>query len=258
MSIFTPEDYEKFRTLRITSVATIFDQILADEDNEQVAPETLFLQAVDQALNERRSKRIQKLITQARFPFADAAIEELDYRESRGGLNQVRMNRYARNDWSRDTLNVLITGASGSGKTHLGCAIGVAACHNEHSVRYWRMDQLALELLSVQDDHIAHRNLLNQLKEVDLLILDDFLTVGVDARATNDLFTVLADRDRRLATMVLAQSGPEYWIQMIHDRVAADSIVNRLANNSRQINLGTVDMRRELNDMQRQSGEHWE
>lgn len=64
---------------------------------------------------------------------------------------------------------------------------------------------LALELLTVHDDHIAHRNLLNQLTEVDLLILDDFLTVGVDPRATNDLFTVLADRDRRVATMVLGR-----------------------------------------------------
>ncbi|MGR6902717.1 ATP-binding protein [Glutamicibacter creatinolyticus] len=258
MSIFSPQDYEKFRALRITSVATVFEGILADEANEQVDPETLFLQAVDQALEERRDKRIQKLIAQARFPIAEAAIEELDYRASREGLNPVRMSRYARNDWSRDSVNVLITGAAGSGKTHLGCAIGVAACHNEYSVRYWRMDQLALELLTVHDDHIAHRNLLNQLTEVDLLILDDFLTVGVDPRATNDLFTVLADRDRRVATMVLAQSGPEYWVQMIHDRVAADSIVNRLANNSRRINLGTVDMRRERNNIQRQTGEHWE
>lgn len=45
---------------------------------------------------------------------------------------------------------------------------------------------------------------------------------------------------------------------MIHDRVAADSIVNRLANNSRRINLGTVDMRRERNNIQHQTGEHWE
>lgn len=258
MSIFTKEDYEKFRTLRITSVATIFETILEEEENERLTPESLFLQAVDQALEERRGNRIQKLITQAKFPFPDAAIEELDYRQSREGINPVKIGRYARNDWSRDPVNVVITGASGSGKTHLACAIGISACRNEHSVRYWRMDQLALELLTVHDDHIAHRALLNELTEVDLLIIDDLLTVGVDPRATNDLFSVLADRDGRLPTMVLSQSGPEYWVQMIHDRVAADSIVNRLANNSRRINLGSVDMRRERNLFQRQSGEHWE
>lgn len=257
MPIFTSEDHDKFKTLRITRVAEALELLLVEEANEQVPPERLFRQAVDDALEQRRSNKIERLITQARMPFADATVEELDYREGRGDLNPVQMSRYAANDWSREQLNVGITGMSGSGKTHLACAIGVAACHNEHSVRYWRMDDLALALVSVHDDHIAHRNLLNQLKEVELLILDDFLTVGVDARATNDLFGVLADRDRRAPTMVLAQTGPEYWIQMIHDRVAADSIVNRLANNSRHIKLGTVDMRREQNMRRRQTEGHW-
>lgn len=257
MTIFTSEDYEKFRTLRITKVAEALEELLNDEANDRVAPESLFRQAVDDALEVRRANRIERLIAQASFPFADASIEELDYRDERGGLNPVRMNRYAKNDWGNDKVNVVITGMSGTGKTHLACAIGIAACHNEHSVKYWRMDDLGLALVSVNDDHIAHRNLLNQLKDVDLLILDDFLTIGIDPRAANDLFTVLADRDRRLPTMVLSQTGPEYWVQMIHDRVAADSIVNRLANNSRLIKLGTVDMRREENIRMRQTEDHW-
>lgn len=257
MPIFTPEDHEKFKALKITKVAAALELLLADAANEQVLPETLFRQAVDDALESRRSARIERLVAQAGLPFADASIAELDYREDRGGLNAVQMGRYAKNDWGREQMNVVITGMSGTGKTHLACAIAVAACHNEHSVKYWRMDNLGLALVSVHDDHIAHRNLLEQLKEVDLLILDDFLTVGIDARATNDLFTVLADRDRRLPTMVLSQTGPEYWVQMIHDRVAADSIVNRLANNSRHIKLGTVDMRREENMRKRQAGDHW-
>lgn len=258
MTVFTSEDYEKFRTLRMTKVAELLDELLNDESNELVAPEVLIRQAVDQALEIRRSNRIERLIAHAHFPFADAAIEELDYRQDRGELNKVRMSRYATNDWGRDSVNVIITGMSGSGKTHLACAIGIAACHNGHSVRYWRMDDLSLKMLSVQSDHIAHRELLDQLKDVDLLILDDFLTVGIDPRATNNLFAILADRDRRLPTMVLAQSGPKYWLDMIHDRVAADSIVNRLAQNSRRISLGSVDMRREQTTKNRQTGDHWD
>lgn len=252
MNIFTKQDYEAFRTLRITHMAQAFEALLAQETNELVEPENLFRQAATDALDLRRSNKIERLIKQAGFAFADAAIEQLDYRTEREAINPIRIKRYAKNDWGRDPVNLVITGASGSGKTYLACALGIAACHQEHTVKYWRTDQLALELLLVQDDLIAQKQLLNSLSDVDLLILDDFMAVGIDPRAVAGMFHLLANRDRRLPTMILAQTGPDYWIEAIHDRVTADSIVNRLANNSRRINLGSVDMRREMSLKERQ------
>lgn len=147
---------------------------------------------------------------------------------------------------ARDPVNLVTTGASGIGKTYLACALGIAACHQEHTVKYWCTFQLALELLLVQDDLIAQKQLLNSLSDVDLLFQDDFLAVWIDPGALAGLFHLLANRDRRLSTMILAQTGPDYWIELIHDRVTADLIVNRLANTFRRNNLGSVDMRREL------------
>ena len=58
--------------------------------------------------------------------------------------------------------------------------------------------------------------------------------------------------------MIASQSGPDYWVTALPDRVAADSIVNRLANNARTINLGDVDMRRQRAQQARQSDSYWE
>lgn len=58
--------------------------------------------------------------------------------------------------------------------------------------------------------------------------------------------------------MIASQSGPDYWAGALPDRVAADSIVNRLANNARRINLGQVDMRRQRNEQARATPEFWE
>src|SRR5690625_3252141 len=55
-----------------------------------------------------------------------------------------------------------------------------------------------------------------------------------------------------------SQSGPEYWAQILPDRVAADSIVNRLANNARKINLGSIDMRKTNNQKARKNPNYWE
>lgn len=62
--------------------------------------------------------------------------------------------------------------------------------------------------------------------------------------AASDLFAILANREHRRPTLIASHSGPDYWASALPDRVSADSIVNRLANNARTINLGDIDMRR--------------
>ena len=120
------------------------------------------------------------------------------------------------------------------------------------------MDDLALELVIARGDRIAHQNLLNKLSTVDLLIINDLLTFGIDETAVNDLFTVLVNKDQRLPTMIASQSGPRYWIESQAEEVAADSIVNRLTIRARTINLGVIDMRRLHAQEARDPKDHWE
>ena len=120
------------------------------------------------------------------------------------------------------------------------------------------MDDLARRLVIARSGGIGHQNLLNELLDVDLLDIDEFLTVGIDPEAANDPFAVLANREHRLPTLIASQSGPAYWVEALPDRVSADSIVNRLANNARQLNLGDVDMRQLRDDMARAHPDYWE
>lgn len=256
-TVFTSIDYEKFRTLRVTHVATRFEQLITDEANDELTPEQIFLTACDDALDARRSAKIDKLIRAAGFPIPTATIAEIDYQEGRG-LNPNRMRRYAAHDWRSEPTNLLVTSPTGGGKTYLVCAIGIAACHTEHQVTYARMDELGRKLVIARSDGIAHQDLLTRLSDTDVLIIDDFLTVGIDPAAASDLFAILANREHRLPTVIASQSGPDYWVGALPDRVAADSIVNRLANNARTINLGEIDMRRQRNEHARSAEGYWE
>lgn len=254
---FTSIDYDKFRALRITHVATRLEELITDETNDTLTPEQLFLTAVDDALQVRRANKIDKLIKAAGFPIPSASVAEIDYRDGRG-LTAVRMRRYASHQWQADPTNLLIISPTGGGKTYLACAIGIAACHNEHAVYYTRMDDLARRLVIARSDGIAHQQLLADLSDTDLLIVDDFLTVGIDPAAANDLFAVLANREHRRPTMIASQTGPAHWVEALPDRVAADSIVNRLANHARTINLGQIDMRKLRQERTRADTQYWE
>jgi DNA replication protein DnaC len=255
--MFTSEDQQKFRALRITHVAATFEALIRDEINDDLTPEQLFLTAVDDALALRRVNRIERLIKQANFPIPYASIAELDYRDGRG-ISPTRMRRYGLLDWRQETTNLLISSPTGGGKTYMACAIGIAACEREYEVMYHRMDDLARDLTIARNDAITHQEHLNRLSNTDLLIIDDFLTVGIDQNAASDLFAILANREHRLPTIVAGQSGPEYWAQILPDRVAADSIVNRLANNARKINLGNVDMRKAKHQEAKDDNTYWE
>ena len=141
------------------------------------------------------------------------------------------MRRYAAHSRRTDPTNLLIISPTGGGKTYL-------ACLTEHAVTYTRMDDLARRLIITRSDGIAHQQPLNELSDFDLLIINDFLTVGIDSDAASDLFAVFANREHRLPTLIASQSGPSHWIEALTNRVATDLIVNRLANHSRTINLG--------------------
>ncbi|WP_198417313.1 ATP-binding protein [Cryobacterium sp. Hb1] len=125
-----------------------------------------------------------------------------------------------------------------------GCAIGIAACHSKHSGHYTRIDDLASQLVIARGDGISHQNMLNKLSDVDLSIIVDFLTVGIDPNAASDLFSILANRDHRLPAIIVSHSVPTYWIEALPDQIAADSTVNRHAGQARTLNVGEIDMRR--------------
>lgn len=105
--MFTSIDYDKFRALRVTHVATRLEELLRDEANDDLTPEQLFLTAVDDTLEQRRLNKIDRLIRQAGFPIPHATIAEIDYREGRG-ITPVRMKRYANHAWRADATNLLI------------------------------------------------------------------------------------------------------------------------------------------------------
>jgi hypothetical protein len=79
-----------------------------------------------------------------------------------------------------------------------------------------------LSLIIARNDNIAHRDLLNTLSNADILQIDDFLTTGIDERATSDLFAILANRDNQRATIIpiqprlLAQSPPRPHHRGLH------------------------------------------
>lgn len=235
---------EKMRKLRVSAFADVFYSILADEAYADALPEEIFEAAVEEAFAQRKQRNIAKAITQARFRYPQASLAEVQYPEQRG-INMRQLKRIAATNWRQQPTNVHILAPTGTGKTYLVCAIGLAACEAQYSVAYYRLDQLVDKLAVFSPTDQAYMDLMRQLSNVDVLIIDDFLTIGINQRGQEDLSKIIFDRDGRLPTIICSQSTAAYWLQALPDRVGADSLVSRL-NQGHRIRIGDYDMRRAL------------
>ena len=137
-------------------------------------------------------------------------------------------------------------GASGAGKSYIGCALGIAACRKTIRTKYIRLPELLTDL------HIArgegtYKKVLANYKKFALLILDEWLLAPLSEGQTSDLFEIIESRYGEASTIFIAQSAPAGWYQMIGESRITDAILDRIIHNSYQIMIeGDISMRERM------------
>jgi len=160
----------------------------------------------------------------------DAVPEDLDFRKARG-LDRFLVLRLLGCEWIRQGQSLLITGATGSGKSYLACALGHQACRHGLPVRYFRLSRLLGDLTLARVDG-SYTKPLQRLARAHLLILADWGLAALD------------DRYGRRATVVTSQIPVKHWHEIVGDATFDDAILDRLVHNAHRIPLKGGSMRR--------------
>jgi DNA replication protein DnaC len=184
---------------------------------------------------ERENRRLKRLLKLAQLKIRTATIEDLDYR-SRHGLDRSQIASLAACDWIRAHQNVLIHGATGSGKSYLACALAHQACRQGLSALYTRAPRLFEELNLCHADG-SFRKRLAAIAKVNILIIDDFAIAPIGPRERSDLLELLDDRVGTRASIVTSQLPVTDWHDYIGDPTIADAILDRLVHSAHRIHL---------------------
>lgn len=233
---------DQLRALKLYGMLAAIEQQVERPEFHNLSFEERLGFLVDREVLDRGNRRVTDLLRKAKLRQA-ACIEDIDYQHPRG-LEKSCMASLINCDFIRNHQNLLITGATGCGKSWLACAIGQQACRQGLSVKYIRVAKLLEEL------HIAHADgtygkLLAQLAKQELLILDDF---GLDSLARQDqldLLEIIEDRHQLKSTLITSQLGSKHWHEYIGEPTIADAILDRLINRSHQLQLNGESMRKE-------------
>ena len=240
--MLTEHTLDQLRGLRLDGmVHAIADQATSAAATELGFDERLAM-LVQREIDWRDNKRLTRLLKAARLKVGSACIEDIDWRASRG-LDRGLVTQLAGGDWLRHGHNVLITGATGVGKTWLACALAQQAARSGFAVLYVRAPRLLEELRVAHGDGSFSRRLA-QLARIDLLAIDDFAIAPITAAERNDLLELLDDRVGTRATLLTSQLPVTAWHEWLTDPTLADAILDRIVHSAHKIALKGESMRK--------------
>jgi DNA replication protein DnaC len=233
---------ERLYDMRLGPMAEALTTELARTGDPVLGFAERFALVVEHQWTTREEGRLARRLKSANLK-VDASIEEIDFSAARG-LDRGVVADLAELSFLRGAGNIIVTGATGLGKTYLACAIADRACRRGHTALYKRVSRLIFELSLARADG-SYLKTLEKIARTDVLILDDWGISALEVQAANDLMDVIDDRAGRSSTIVTSQLPVSEWHHLIADPSVADALLDRLVHRAVRLELKGGSMRKE-------------
>ena len=232
---------EKLDSMSLHGMARGLRTALEAGGGSDMSPEEFLSTLVDAEWEDRRSRKLARLLKGARFRYR-AGIEDVDFAIKRN-LTKAAFLRLADCRWIKDHQSLIVTGPCGSGKSFLASALGQQACIYGYQVLYWPASKLFAHLKLSKADGSYLREL-GRIARRQLLIVDDFALEPLDAPSRITLLEILEDRHDRASTLIASQLPVTKWHETIGEPTIADAICDRIVHAAERIELKGESVRK--------------
>ena len=232
---------EKMKQMRLSGMVQVHSTGMQTQIYKDYTIDQYTAQLVDQEWESRQGAKIANLIKAANFR-QRATIKDVDYTSSRN-LDRNVFERLGTLDFLKQRENIIITGATGTGKSYLAQAIGNQACILTYKTVYFTMSKL-MESIQIAKLEGGYHRLLLKLQKNDLLILDDFGLHSFDSTLRHTLMDILDYKYDQTSIIITSQVPVASWFDLIGEATIADAILDRLVNSSHRIDLKGESLRK--------------
>ncbi len=238
-----PDDViRKLTSLKIGELSHFIDEM--EEDNK--FSEMTFIEKFEFIINRlyqsKTNESIQRLKRAAKLRDKFASIAGVYYDQKRGLSRDLVLN-LGTCDFLKNQTNLVVKGPTGSGKTFLACAIANAAMERCYKTKYIRLPDLTQEI----EETIALKRSLKNMKKryitPSILIIDEWLLRPVAESTCTFLLDVIDARYTENSTIVCTQFNVDEWHENLGGTTQAEAIIDRIIQNSIELNMGTFNMR---------------
>ena len=215
------------KQLKLPTVLREYDKVARECAQSGIDHPRYLLRLVELELIDRERRLVERRIRAARFP-AVKSLDTFDF-TAQPSLNKPLVLELARCEWIEKRHNCIALGPSGTGKTHIALALGLAACQKNHSVAFTTAAALVHELMEARDERRL-RALQKHLNTVKLLIVDELGYVPFTAVGSELLFEVFSQRYERGATLVTSNLPFDEWTSIFGSERLTGALLDRLTH----------------------------
>ncbi len=200
-------------------------------------------------LTHKENKKILRLQQQAKLHEKGASIEEIKFTPLRG-LNKAIILELAGGGYIKHHQNIILLGATGTGKSYIAQALANKAMLQGESALYLRVPRL-MQLLSTARGDDEYIKLLERLKRIKVLILDDFGVSPLKASEARDLLEIVEDRTHTSSLIITSQLPIKDWHGHLHNPTIADAILDRIIHNAHKIDIAGDSQRKQDRELKK-------
>jgi DNA replication protein DnaC len=241
----TQSTLDELQTLRLHGMAKRYEAVLGQPVHQQPDGHSLLALLAEAESLYRNHQRTELYLRLSKLRY-HATPEQVHCTPGRG-LEKEQLITLCDGMFIGRGENILITGATGSGKSYLACALGRQACMLGHRTLYYSMNRFIEALAAARLDG-SYLKWLNLIAKTPLLILDDFGLQPMDQQIRMALLQILEDRYAIGAVIITSQLPLNKWYDYFIEPTLADAILDRLTASAHKIELKGDSLRKRKNN----------
>jgi DNA replication protein DnaC len=237
----THEALQLMQRLKLTGMRTCYEGLLQAKNSQGISNDEMINILLQAEWEERENKKMTRRLQNARFRYR-ASMEEIDYVNPRG-IDKTQLQRLSDASYIDRSENILITGATGVGKSYIASALGHQACLMGYKVVYFNAQKLFAMLRMSKADESYFKEIKSIAKQ-ELLIIDDFGMQPLDDSTRMMFMEIIEDRHQDKSTIIASQLPVEKWYELIGENTIADAILDRLVHKAHRLDLKGESLRK--------------